>query len=137
VVITAVSNYYSEIISSPPVFGAIHVFRTNEGGMLINFNFFRTELNKLTVLAPSEVRDVQVQLLNPWSIRVTWLPPREIRGSSVKYELLWSTEGTGLNPRQFGEMPVLSSEQYGTRISAVIDKLSPSQIYHIKVRYSF
>ncbi|XP_059481438.1 proto-oncogene tyrosine-protein kinase ROS isoform X2 [Neocloeon triangulifer] len=114
-VFLAVRNFYTETLQEPPIFGSPQIFKTREG-------------------APSEARDVQLKLLSPWSIGVSWLPPLEIRSLSVKYDLLWSTDGMGFSPRQFGEVPVDNSKQYGARITAAVDKLAPNQLYLIKVR---
>ncbi|XP_065345977.1 proto-oncogene tyrosine-protein kinase ROS isoform X2 [Cloeon dipterum] len=113
----AASNHYTVISNEPPIFGSPLIFKTDEG-------------------APSEAKDVRLQMLSPWSIRVSWSPPLNIRSRSIKYDVLWSTDGTGFTPRQFGELPVDSSEQYGSIYSAILDKLLPSQLYQIKVRAS-
>lgn len=116
------------------MFGDVKLFRTSEGGTLISLIIFFNKINvkNLTITAPSVVRDVEVQLLDPWSIRVSWLPPRVIRGPMVKYKLLWSTDSF---TKQSVEMPVNGSGHFGTRISAIIGNLSAGQVYDIWVSF--
>ncbi|GAB0094112.1 Tyrosine-protein kinase receptor [Sergentomyia squamirostris] len=103
-----INNYYAEKLHLRTNLGPSKIFSTAAG-------------------APSEPTDIEVEVISPNEVNVTWHQPLEINSNEIWYEVHWQTE----NPSN----GILNRQQqvvYTTHHS--LTRLIPKQFYRIWVR---
>ncbi|XP_059618544.1 protein sevenless isoform X2 [Phlebotomus argentipes] len=103
-----VSNYYADKLQLRVNLGPSKIFSTAAG-------------------APSIPTDIEVEVISPNEVNVTWHQPREINSNDIWYEVHWQTENPSNGIRNRQQQLV-----YTTHHS--LTKLIPQQSYRIWVR---
>ena len=90
------------------------------------YSFFQTEEG-----APSTPREVEVEVISPERIALTWMQPAVIQSSIVSYEVHWQSEDFSHGVRKnVANLTVTSNTQ---TINYTITGLGPDQLYNIWV----
>lgn len=110
------SNYYSDLQSSPLELGPGIIIRTGAG-------------------VPTKPENVSVEALTPTLVSISWLPPKVLNGASVRYEIHWKSVELVNGVRQKGEQLIkLTDQPKNGTLSTTLQPLLPGQEYDIFVR---
>ncbi|XP_071571413.1 proto-oncogene tyrosine-protein kinase ROS isoform X4 [Temnothorax nylanderi] len=109
----ALSNFYTDLLSMRPEFGADVVLKTSAGN-------------------PSMPENVTVQALTPTLAAVYWMPPKILNSAVVHYEVHWRS--TSLQNVRKGEEPVEKLERAADGRLFTTLPLLPGKDYRVYVR---
>lgn len=112
----ALSNFYVDLMSMVPEFGADVILKTSPG-------------------KPSMPENVTVQALTPTLAAVYWMPPRILNSAVVFYEVHWRSILLQNGVRQKGEQLIKDPERTADgRFFTTLQPLMPGQDYLVYVR---
>ncbi|XP_071649102.1 proto-oncogene tyrosine-protein kinase ROS isoform X3 [Temnothorax longispinosus] len=112
----ALSNFYTDLLSMRPEFGADVVLKTSAGN-------------------PSMPENVTVQALTPTLAAVYWMPPKILNSAVVHYEVHWSLTSLQ-NERQKAWSELVKNPERAAdgRFFTTLQQLLPGQDYRVYVR---
>lgn len=112
----ALSNFYADLLSMKPEFGADVMLKTSPG-------------------KPSMPENVTVQALTPTLAAVYWMPPKILNSAVVFYEVHWRSILLQNGVRQKGEQLIKEPERMADgRFFITLQPLLPGQDYLVYIR---